>query len=124
MSTIIGSFYLWTYLKTRKLAVVTDPVKFAKELDPKGMETEELVISNPGFAFDGGRVVNSSLFPYREIETISIEAYECPHRSIDLDFQWNVFWVEIAKCGPRTEFFGPYRSSTSLKKLYSNYQTE
>jgi len=119
-----GSSLLVAYLLVRTLPTVQDPVIFTREFNPDGKKTEDLAISTPGLGFDGGRVVISPLFPYTELRTRYVISAICrgqykygkqvvdlsqEGRYINTDSFWNVFWVELGRCGEHTKFFGPYR---------------
>ena len=105
-------------LKTRRhtltLPAVTNPEAYTKEFDPKRQSPVELEVKSQGFT---GRVVRSSLFPHADLETRQITNMvdsksiygTCQERYFNRDPYWKVFWVEVATCGERTKFYGPYR---------------
>lgn len=106
---IIGYLILWTFLKVIKLPTVENPVEFTQGIDPHQEQSVNLNIGSEGNFWPSGRSISSPLFPYKNLTTTSIEAYDCPRRYVNMDTLWKVFWVEIAECGKRTKFFGPYR---------------
>jgi len=107
---IRGSSFLITSNKVRLLTKVSDPIGFTKNFDIIGKQSTRLPIKSRGFFWPSGRVITSPYFPHKELSTISIEAYKCPRRYLNIDKFWNIFWVEIVECGEHTKLFGPYFS--------------
>ena len=103
----VGCFYAQS-LKIQAIPRIEDPSSFTRDFDPAGKTSTNFEIKSKGFS---GRVVRSPYFPNKELETTTVEAYKCPKRYVNTDKFWKIFWVEIANCEERTEFFGPYRFS-------------
>jgi hypothetical protein len=121
---IIAALFLGTYIKISALPIVTDPVEFTKQYDYEGKPFTEYLGVNIALK---GRELLSPYFPYRLLDGTYMSDGKCRHiinnndgvlvvlreeRWLNIDPFWNVFWVEIEKCGEHigpNMFFGPYR---------------
>lgn len=127
LSILTGcSLLLQAYLTVRTLPAIADPVRFAEELEPTRQEPVNL-----GVGGIEGRVIRSPFFPGRKLTTTSIVAAKClfqysegkeanlslEGRYLNVDPFWKIFWVEVARCGERTQFFGPYRLQSDAGRM-------
>jgi hypothetical protein len=117
---IPAGLFLRTYLEISQLPLVADPVEFTKRYDYRGKPSTESLGLNIALK---GRELLSPYFPHWIINTTYMSDDICRHivtnggvsvvlreeRWLNVDPFWNVFWVEIGKCGEHTMFFGPYR---------------
>jgi|SRR5918992_654615 hypothetical protein len=117
---IVAGLFLGIYIKISTLPIVADPVEFTKQYDYTGRPFTEHLGLNIALK---GRELLSPYFPYRLLDGTYMSESRCRHiinnngapvvleeeRWLSVDPFWNVFWVEIVKCGEHTMFFGPYR---------------
>ncbi len=127
---IVAGLMSCTYLRIQSLPVVVDPRAFAADFDNKDKTPVKLEVDSVGF-FPPRGIKRSPYFPYRKLEIISITPSEVcqtvitpkqkitsgERRYIEIDRLWGTFWVEIAKCGSRSEDYGPYRLHVRFHNL-------
>ena len=117
---------IWTYQEIGTLPLVEDPIVFTREFEPNSKISVHLKIKSKGFT---GRSISSPFYPHKKLKTTPITGLGGCHyvyskgeeslisregRYINVDPFWKVFWVEIARCGEHTMFFGPYRQPDSI----------
>jgi hypothetical protein len=121
-----------TYKYTQTLPDYQDPKAFTINFDPSNKKTIELQREcKTGFFYCKEDYISSPLYPHKELEMVYISIPICHYqyendkrtnlstegRYLYADLFWNVFWIEIARCGEKSRFFGPYRSSIKLDGL-------
>lgn len=117
MFLVFGGVLVYTKVITGRLPLEYSPIEFGRNFDPKDRSSVELHSTSIGIIFPSGRNLGSSLFPYITLTTIAIDSRNCPRRYINVDPLWNVFWVEVAQCGEKTKFYGPYRTGIDVESL-------
>ncbi len=95
---------------------ITNPQKFAQELEPSEKEHAHLDTTT-GVSIIGDKVgfYKSSLYPHKVLDERLVigrcTEYNSDYREIYKDTSWKVFWVRIMNCHNegKDEMFGPYK---------------
>ena len=104
-----------TYLQIRNLPTVTNPAEFAQQFNYENSTPVSLKVGSKGSPWPSGRIVISSFFPHRELQTFQVES-SCPRKYFNSDPVWKIFWVEVTVCGEKTRFYGPYQLDLEKKQ--------
>src|SRR6266542_7170818 len=121
-----------TYQSIQTLPEYRDPVAFTTSFASSNTQTTELQRKcKTGFFYCREQYISSPLYPHKELKMTIISIPTCHFeyetgkqtnlstegRYLYADFFWNVFWIEIDRCGEKSKFFGPFRSLIKLHDL-------
>lgn len=122
MFLVFGGVLVYTKVITGRLPLEYSQSNF-DETESQRQEFGRTAFDKYGCCIlPSGRNLGSSLFPYITATTIAIDSRNCPRRYINVDPLWNVFWVEVAQCGEKTKFYGPYRTEIDARRSKTSCQ--